>query len=69
MPICQAPVHVCSQTYHLVLEPDADGGHFTILAVAYVPYLVSQHADGDASTSAGLPPATTSQSAWRRRLR
>lgn len=37
-----AVCRLCSQTYDLTLEPDFDGGHFAILTVAYLPYLISR---------------------------
>jgi hypothetical protein len=36
--VCRA----CSETYDMVLEPDFDGGHFAILTVASVQYLISR---------------------------
>ncbi|MFF5230246.1 hypothetical protein [Dactylosporangium sp. NPDC000521] len=39
-----AVCRLCSRTYELTLEPDADGGHFAILTVAYVPHLLSRQA-------------------------
>ena len=37
-----AVCRLCSRTYKLKLEPDADGGHFAVLTVAHVPYLLSR---------------------------
>jgi hypothetical protein len=39
-----AVCRTCSETYDMVLERDFDGGHFAILTVAHVPFLISRQA-------------------------